>query len=441
MSALLNKGISKQIRVITVLMVFLNYDQPGYAGNYRRIFMLLRLSPNVHIDYLTAEIKPMKMYNSQIKERFGFTIPEYKTITPYVPVLPQGKSETQTDVLSSFSLLLFKIINLIQIIIRTLRNPAARHADIVCVPDICRLSVLGGYLISKLIRRPCVVTIQLLPPWIVGAKDGTSGLYRELRKTNPPVGASVQSLAAAFLLFVLSKSALIFMTQYSLELYVKSTKSKSDNCFVNPNGLFEHQITLQTKKEFDAIFIGTQDERKGIIHLIEVWKHVVAKQSGAQLLTVGELSPEMNIKIQSKIHECSLERNVTVKTPVSESEKMRLLASSKLLVVPKHQALPMVVGEAISAGIPVIAYDRSPPLREIYGYESPLLVKQTDNPVAFAKTVTTLLLMSPNERSKLSEPVGQNNDQYEWNATMLRERAVYENILELTISCYHESIS
>ncbi len=426
----LNKGISKKIKVITVLMVFLNYDPPSYAGNYRRIFMLLRLSPHVHINYLTAEIKPMKIYNSQIKERFGFTIPEYKTITPYVPVLPQSTSETQTDVLSSFSPLLFKIINLIQIIIRTLRNPAARHADIVCVPDICRLSVLGGYLISKLIRRPCVVTIQLLPSWLIGAVDGTRGLYRELRKTNSPVGASIRSIAAAFLLFVLSKSTLIFMTQYSLELYVKSTKSKSGNCFVNPNGLFEHPITLQTEKEFDAIFIGTQDERKGIIHLFEVWKHVVAEQSGAQLLTVGELSSEMNAKIQSKIHEYSLERNVTVKTPVSESEKERLLSSSKLLVVPKHQALPMVVGEAISAGLPVIAYDRSPPLREIYGYESPLLVKPIDDASAFAKTVTMLLSADSNIRSKLAKPLGLKSGKFEWNKMMQRERTIYENVLK-----------
>jgi len=106
-----------------------------------------------------------------------------------------------------------------------------------------------------------------------------------------------------------------------------------------------------------------------------------------------------------------------------------LMASAKVLVIPRHQALPLVVGEAMSLGIPIVAYDYSPVLGEIYGQAGPFIVRRIGDAKAFAEAILKMLSLSPDERLKLSRPLGKNMKPFTWEATMMRERIIYENIL------------
>ncbi|MEM3546185.1 MAG: glycosyltransferase [Candidatus Bathyarchaeia archaeon] len=115
-----------------------------------------------------------------------------------------------------------------------------------------------------------------------------------------------------------------------------------------------------------------------------------------------------------------------VKGPVSEVEKIKMMASANLLVIPKHQALPLTVDEAISVGIPIVAYNYSPPLREIYGEDAPLLVKKMGDAKAFAEAILKILSLPLTERLKLSRPPEGVVKRYTWEETMRWERIIYE---------------
>ncbi|MEM3546186.1 MAG: hypothetical protein QXU47_06910 [Candidatus Bathyarchaeia archaeon] len=100
---------------------------------------------------------------------------------------------------------------------------------------------------------------------------------------------------------ILLRDFLIFVTKYSRDVFIKTSKSKKGYYFFNPNGLIDRCIDIQIEKEFDAVFVGTHDERKGISYLLDIWKHVVSRKPDAKLVTCGEIPNHMKHEIKLKI--------------------------------------------------------------------------------------------------------------------------------------------
>jgi glycosyltransferase involved in cell wall biosynthesis len=68
-----------------------------------------------------------------------------------------------------------------------------------------------------------------------------------------------------------------------------------------------------------------------------------------------------------RVKELGIGANVTFSGFVSEEEKIRLLKSSRLFLLPsRHEGSPRVVGEALICGTPVLAYD-IPNIRPLFG--------------------------------------------------------------------------
>jgi glycosyltransferase involved in cell wall biosynthesis len=161
-----------------------------------------------------------------------------------------------------------------------------------------------------------------------------------------------------------------------------------------PGGLDFDRIRQTAKavarKEYDAIFMKRLHPMKGIFEVLEAWRQVVRVLPSAVLIMVGDGTPQIVSRIKDMIRRYDLGRNVVLKGPVYDQlEKVRLLAKSRVFLLPSlEENWALVIGEALTAGLPVIAYDLAE-IRSIWK-EHVVWVPKGDTS-AFAKAAIEIL--------------------------------------------------
>ena len=116
-------------------------------------------------------------------------------------------------------------------------------------------------------------------------------------------------------------------------------------------------------KAFDAVWIGRVHRQKGIGDLLATFSHLARRVENFRAVFVGNLKEALG----SQIEALGLSRQVHFSGFVSEEEKIRLFKASRLFLMPsRHEGSPRVIGEALIAGVPVVAYD-IPNYRPLFG--------------------------------------------------------------------------
>ena len=185
------------------------------------------------------------------------------------------------------------------------------------------------------------------------------------------------------------------------------------------NGVDYAHITGITAQEkvFDACFVGGIRFSKGIFDLIDIWGEVVEKNEKSKLAVIGGGSSSLVSQIRQKIFRDGLSGNVTVMGPLSGDKLFRTIKSSRIFVFPSYEeGWGISVCEAMSCGIPVIAYDL--PVYDIFG-EAIIKVPIGDKR-SFATEILRLLL---NERLRLeiSEKAMSVAGQFDWKRAAKEE--------------------
>ncbi len=107
-------------------------------------------------------------------------------------------------------------------------------------------------------------------------------------------------------------------------------------------------------KEYDVAWTGRVHAQKGIEDLLASFEHLSRRLENFRGLVIGR-SKEV---LEPRIREMGLEKNITFAGLVSEQEKFRLLKASRVFAMPSHyESWGIVVGEALAAAVPVVAYD------------------------------------------------------------------------------------
>lgn len=125
------------------------------------------------------------------------------------------------------------------------------------------------------------------------------------------------------------------------------------NIEVIPNMLsfiVEEPASLDGK---NVIAIGRYTHQKGFDFLIEAWSTIYQKRPEWKLDIVG--SGELERQLQSRIERNGLSKCVTLKSPTRRIEEAYKKASI-LVLTSRYEGLPMVLLEAESYGIPVVAF-------------------------------------------------------------------------------------
>lgn len=106
-------------------------------------------------------------------------------------------------------------------------------------------------------------------------------------------------------------------------------------------------------KQFDVAWTGRVHPQKGIDDLLATLKWLKEKVPDFRAVIIGKSKDAL----EKPVRELGLESNVTFSGLVSEEEKFRLLKASRVFLMPSHyESWGLVVGEAVAAGIAVVAY-------------------------------------------------------------------------------------
>ncbi len=104
------------------------------------------------------------------------------------------------------------------------------------------------------------------------------------------------------------------------------------------------------------IFVGRLVEEKGVFELLRMFK-IINKESGAKLIIIGKGRCEQDIRKMAA--DLNISKDIVFRIGVSDIEKAALYSSADVLLFPSTWEEPfgMVVTEAMSAGLPVVAND------------------------------------------------------------------------------------
>lgn len=194
------------------------------------------------------------------------------------------------------------------------------------------------------------------------------------------------------------------------------TKVHTVECGVNCGEI--HEIVEKVKeKKYDAVFMKRLQAVKGIFDVIEIWEMVVREKTDAKLLVIGDGIDGQ--RAREMVIAKGLEKNIHFAGVIYDSkDKFTRIAESKLFVLPSYEEnWAIVIGEAMAAGTPVVAYGL-PELVGVWGdsfVHIPLGDKQ-----AFAKKIVELIA-SPSLLKDLSRTGKDFVNKFDWQSIAERE--------------------
>jgi len=111
-------------------------------------------------------------------------------------------------------------------------------------------------------------------------------------------------------------------------------------------------------KKYDAVFMKRVQAVKGVFDLITIWKKVTQYKKAAKLLIIGDIGDDGK-KVVELVKKYNLTKNIVFAGYVYDfKKKIKLLAQSKLFILPSYEEnWAISVGEAMTVGLPVIAYN------------------------------------------------------------------------------------
>jgi len=168
--------------------------------------------------------------------------------------------------------------------------------------------------------------------------------------------------------------------------------------------------------------------QKGVLDVIEVWRKIVASRPHAKLIIAGREDPQFDVSIlKEKIKRENIESNVAViarKEAVPNSVILRLMSRTKVFVYPSRKDVcPLVIGEALSRGTPVVTYDL-PGIQFAYGScEAVIRVPVGDTDAMAAKVLE--ILENPQLAERLRQAAVEWCKANPWSKAARKEAKAY----------------
>jgi len=167
----------------------------------------------------------------------------------------------------------------------------------------------------------------------------------------------------------------------------------------------DNETSLSTlKNENKLLFVGTIEPRKGIIFLLQALHLLKQQNIDFFCSVVGAVTDEPYYQtLFAYIDNNSLAENVQFLGRISDAELNNLYTTSDCFVFPSlHEGFGMVLIEAMSHGLPVVAFDNSAIPYTIKNDENGLLIEDK-NIVKFGEAIKNVL-----ENEKLRMKLGKN---------------------------------
>jgi glycosyltransferase involved in cell wall biosynthesis len=177
-------------------------------------------------------------------------------------------------------------------------------------------------------------------------------------------------------------------------------------------GYFSNLKISEKEKKYDAAFLARLNPSKGIFDLIEIWENVVKEKKDAKLAIIGGGSDEIKKKMQDKIRDKVLEKNVDILGFLENDRSFSLIKNSKVFLFPSHEeGFGIAIAEAMACGVPVIAWNL-PVYDEIFENS---LIQISENDFHSFSDKATELLKNNDLRNYISEKSSNFIKKYDWD--------------------------
>lgn len=243
------------------------------------------------------------------------------------------------------------------------------NIDVVHVHNTLNLVSPAVYYAALSCKLPVVQTVhnfRLLCPGATFYRDGhicEDCVHHGLKcaiKHNCYRGSKAQTLVCVVntwihrMTGVYGKINYICLTEFNKQKLLELKQIKEDKVFVKPNFVeSKEEFVLEEQRKDQFVFSGRLDKLKGIDILLKAWKQM--GEEAPKLVVCGTGPMEKWCKEFAE----SNKLNVEFKGFVPNAEVLKIVASSKALVLPTqwYEGFPMSIVEAFSVGTPVICSD------------------------------------------------------------------------------------
>jgi len=237
-------------------------------------------------------------------------------------------------------------------ILRILRSPPQKKYDVIIAASHYVADVVPAIFLQ---RRNASSKFIVYHHSGVSAGNSTLAL---LRKVNDAISLPLIQKHANLIFAITQpiKDSLILSGINERKILVTENAISKVECSATPQPVL-----------FDACFVGRLEKGKGILDLVAIWRIVSDKIPAAKLAMIGIGSDKDHLV--SLIERDHLTNNIMLCGFVDEKKKFEVMQRSKLFVLPSYvDAKPIAILEAMSCGLPVLAYDL-PALKSIWQHD------------------------------------------------------------------------
>ncbi len=146
------------------------------------------------------------------------------------------------------------------------------------------------------------------------------------------------------------------VSKHLMEVYEEKLKKKQTECVYIPHCLNTYPEKVSELEEKNIVSIGRLSSEKGFLDLVDVFEMVSKKHPDWRLTIVGE--GKEREKIEEQIKEKNLYDKITLVGLKNEEELANILLESSMYVMTSfYESFGLVLIEAESFGIPLLAFD------------------------------------------------------------------------------------
>lgn len=195
----------------------------------------------------------------------------------------------------------------------------------------------------------------------------------------------------------------------------------------NPNTfVFSERASLDEK---NVISVGRLSFEKGYDYLLQAWKIVHRKFPDWKLNIYGFDKGEKS-KLNSYIFENNLSSNVSINEPVKDI-RQKYLKSSIYVLSSRHEGFPMVLGEAMTCGLPCIAFRcKTGPDEIITHNEDGILVSEVGDTDGLSSAICKLI-EDKSLRKEFGEKAKDNIRRFDLDKIMEQWDVVLHELIKL----------
>ena len=178
----------------------------------------------------------------------------------------------------------------------------------------------------------------------------------------------------------------------------------------------------------NVLYVGRLEKNKGVYRLLQVMKKMKEKYNNSSLVIIGSGIEKQNMK--RKISEYTLDKNVTIKSNISNSELGTIAKKSDIfLMLSDYETFGLALAESIASGIPSIAVNTGGVKVYAKNGVNCLLI---DNPDEIDLIICKIeeLIKDKTLRKKLSKNGKQIAEAFSWKTNASHTLELYKLLLE-----------